>query len=158
MRRRTLLAAVGAGGLTALAGCGALESEIKEMDAEGLRTCLPREQPGTFTAGAGTEQPVEMGVQNETSESWTVTVSVTKGEQPYVDRTVSLDGGGFEALLRREENAIEETGDYALSVSVAGGESVETTWQVCRGSFITVILVQEGGVLRFRKPDQSYDG
>jgi hypothetical protein len=157
MRRRTLLAAVGAGGLTALAGCGALESEIKEMDAAGLETCLPRERPGTYSAGAETAQPVEMGVRNETSESWTVTVSVSTGDQPLLERTVTLDGGGFEALLRRGENAIEETGDYALSVSVDGGESVDATWQVCRDSFITVVLVQEGGSLRFQKPDQSYE-
>jgi len=154
MRRRALLTAVGAGALGALAGCTALEEQIKEMDAEGLANCLERERDGEYAAGRATTEGVSLGVRNEGGQDWTATVRIARDGGSVLDETVTVEPSGFAVLIDR---GITTTGDYEISVDVDGGGAAEGTWRVCRDSFILVVLIEEEGSVRFRKPGRSYE-
>jgi len=154
MRRRALLAAAGAGAVGALAGCTALEDQVKEMAVEDLAECLDRERGDEYAAGAATDEGVSLGVRNEAEGDWTATVRVTRDGEAVVDETVDVEAAGFAVLT---DGGITTTGDYDIAVDVEGGESAEGTWRVCRGSFVLVVLVEEDGAVRFRKPGQRYD-
>jgi hypothetical protein len=154
MRRRALLTAVGAGTIGALAGCTALEEQIKEMDAAGLSNCLDREVDGEYAAGRATDEGVSLGVRNEGGQDWTATVRIARDGESVVDETVTVEPSGFAVL---SDGGITTTGDYEISVGVDGGGDAEGTWRVCRESFILVVLIEEEGSVRFRKPGRSYE-
>lgn len=154
MRRRALLAAAGAGAVGALAGCTALEDQVKEMDAEDLAECLDRERGDEYAAGAATERGVSMGLRNESEGDRTVTVRVGLDGETVVEETVTVAAAEFAILT---DGGITTTGDYGIAVDVEGGDSSEGTWRVCRESFVLVVLIEEDGAVRFRKPGQRYE-
>jgi hypothetical protein len=154
MRRRALLAAAGAGAVGALAGCTALEDQVKEMNAEDLAECLDRERGDGYAAGAATERGVSMGLRNESDGEWTATVQVGLDGETVVEETVTVGEADFSILT---DGGITTTGDYDIAVAVEDGESTEGTWRVCRESFVLVVLIEDDGAVRFRKPGQRYE-
>lgn len=154
MRRRALLAAAGVGAVGALAGCTALENQIKEMETADLAECLDRERGEEYAAGAATERGVSLGVRNESDGEWTATVRVALDGERVVDETTTVEAAGFAVLT---DGGITTTGDYDIAVDVEGGESTEGTWRVCRESFVLVVLIEADGAVRFRKPGQRYE-
>jgi len=154
MRRRALLVAAAGGAVGALAGCTALEDQVKELETDDLAECLDRERGDEYAAGAATEQGVSMGLRNESDDGWTATVQVGLDGETVVEETITVEAAAFEILT---DGDITTTGDYDITVDVEGGESTAGTWRVCRESFILVVLIEGDGAVRFRKPGQRYE-
>ena len=154
MRRRALLGTVGAGALAALAGCEELANESIRLSADDLDSCIDRELEESFEADRETNQGVSVGVDNVSDADWTVDVRVDRDGESVVDESVTAESGAFVGVA---DEAITETGDYDLSVSVDGGDGVEATWRVCVDSFILVIVVEEEGSVAFNKPGERFE-
>jgi len=155
MRRRALLATVGAGTAAGLAGCVDIEQERVDLEADALSNCLDRElDDESYAAGRETNDDVLLAVDNLTTEEWTVDVRLDHDGETIVDTTVTAESTEFLIVVDGE---ITTTGDYDLSANVDGGDSVEATWRVCRNSFVLAVTVDEGGEIGFQKPGREFE-
>ncbi|GGK60961.1 hypothetical protein [Haloarcula sebkhae] len=126
MRRRTLLAALA---LSPIAGCGAPGDETSTDDSTpSTATPTPQEQPTTAvpstpqdtpTVTPPPDDPILFVVDNDTDSEQAVTLTITRDETTVLDETATLAAG--ESI--EYDPMIGATGEYTITVEVAGGPS-----------------------------------
>ncbi|EMA29805.1 hypothetical protein [Haloarcula japonica] len=128
MRRRTLLAMLA---LSPIAGCGAPGDDTSTNGSTpSVTTTTPAEQPTaavtstpqdtpTPTVTPAPDDPVLFVVDNDTDSEQTVTLTITRDETTVLDETATLAAG--ESV--EYDPMIGTTGEYTITVQVAGGSS-----------------------------------
>ncbi|MFY4811916.1 hypothetical protein ACOJIV_04290 [Haloarcula sp. AONF1] len=126
MRRRTLLAALA---LSPIAGCAVPGDETSTDDSTpSTATPTPQEQPtsavtstpqDTPTVTPPPDDPILFVVDNDTDSEQAVTLTITRDETTVLDETATL--AADESV--EYDPMIGATGEYTITVEVAGGPS-----------------------------------
>ncbi|MBX0293554.1 hypothetical protein [Haloarcula nitratireducens] len=132
MRRRQALSAV-ALSAASLAGCNSLGTpERTPADVTPADVPTATESPTETVTPPVTpdpDDPILFSISNETETRRTVSLTLTRADDTYIDESLTLDAGDGEAF----DSGIRSPGEYELAVTVEDGPELSYTLSI--GSF-----------------------